>query len=446
LVVPSVTINPPTTTLSVTAGQSITATITSTAGYGYSGGITYGYNLAIWPNTVAATFSTFTPTAAPWSTTITIYTTYSAASNSQPQTYSLPIYATAGTTQPAATISLTVNPPSSQQQQERAQEEEDNNGVTMYSEITPHVYPAANGNPPYQLIEVQAYTQMDYPIAAVYDVEVDSSLYQGYNLYPCSQPTSDVIADGGTNGAEADASFCGYPPDGYLPISNAATYTLESEHYLNVTAIYTVGAYDSFGDDIYEDPYGFSLADDEDDEDPVYVIYPVWIDLYITIPIIDLGGTASFASTQDQMPYIISISPNYATPTTSGETAVCVTITGGGFGAGGQINITGDSTLQWSSNNGSCTNQWSDGVIQTTFILYANATPGDRAVSVTSGGALGSFFFGPAGAATSNSMTFTVGGANCAIDIPYNQQEYPLNDTSPYQVTTLPLLATSSPA
>jgi hypothetical protein len=195
---------------------------------------------------------------------------------------------------------------------------------------------------------------------------------------------------------------------------------------------------------IYEDPCGFSLLDDDDDEgdDQVDVVYAGSIEVYITFASVDIGGTASYASTQDQTPYITSISPNNVTPSPSAQTAVCVTVSGGGFGSGGQINISGDSTLQWSQNNGSCPNQWSDSEIQTTFLLSANATPGGRSVSVTSGGALGSFFFGPAGAATSNPATFTVGGSNCSITIANNGQLYDIG--SDYVTATIPLLASSS--
>ncbi|HEY7335718.1 MAG TPA: putative Ig domain-containing protein [Bryobacteraceae bacterium] len=404
--------------VSVQAGNTAIIVLSSAGSNGYNSPITYSYDPSVWPSTIAATFSPFTGSSSPWSSTLTIYVTSSTAAG----TYSLPILASGGGIQQSAGIILNVSAAS--------QPHSAPSGVaaTIYSQIIFY--------PDLKAIETHSVTMVDYATAAYYDAVAEAWYYRN------GDPWSPWIHGYDVESTTADAGIRdvnGNPV--LLDASDGADYSIESEHSV---LIYTpVAVYDDYGDYFWDDPYGYSLIEAGDPESAPQEnsIVPPIVEVFWTDQWIDLGPTADYTQTADQNPFISSISPNAWTPDPNVPTSTVITIIGSGFGSGGSaagLAISGDNTVQISKGS-----LWSDTTIQANLSFAAGATPGDRAITVTSGGATGSgFLAGPARSATSNPKTFTVGGTSCPVSVANDGQKYSLG--SDYLTTTIPLLATSS--
>jgi hypothetical protein len=375
----TVTINVP-SPLTVAAGQSTTLGITSTAIGGYSGAVTYGYDPTTWPSAIAATFSPFSPTGSPWSSNVTVFTTNSAA----PGSYALPIFAIAGGATQNATITLTVTPAL------KPRDIISGVGVTMYSQII--FYPAS------KQIETFSITTIDYSTAAYYQAAAEMWLYKNgapFDPYEHGYDVEDTTANAGIRDANNNPVL--------IDASDGSDYSMDSEHYLSIW--YPVAAYDVYGDNNWEDTYGYSLlpSTDPSEEPNDDFIAPPFEDVYWVSQLIDLGPTGYYIDTSDKTPFISSISPNSWTPSPSAQTSVVVAIAGSNFGTYGpasSLAISGDNTVQLTIVDWADTGSPGGGLIHASLTFAPAATPGDRVVTVTSGGVIGSGVPCRAGAAS----------------------------------------------
>ena len=365
---------------------------------GFTSPVNFSYDPATWPASIAGTFSPFTVTSTSWMTTITI----SVLTSTAPGTYSLPVTAEGGGLRRTGHITLTVSPGSNPAVCQ---------GTVLGISAIAHYWEINR-------IETYSATSLDYCTAALYDAFVAGYLYQA--------GTADPIRHGSDRSSPTAWGTMNAPAQG------GHDYELESDHYV---VAYFAFVYSVYGEAVFRDPLGFSLISTSPPSGPTgsgaYI--PTFTAVFVIPQYLYLGTTVVWVPTSDQTPVITSLNPG----TWERGATVYVTISGTGFGSGGQLEVSGDA-LVFPVVLG-----WADNSIQANFTIHPQAAPGSRIVTVISSGWTGmGFITGPGRSARSNPANVVVLGSSCSVSIADGGQKYSLG--ADYRTASVPLRAEST--